>query len=112
MDKYYFKGMGLGPTGRALDLFGDSSLIMVETPGHSKGTVTIKISCSGKFVLLCSDNGYSGTAWREMALPGMAFDKKFLRRSLQWIQNEAAQPGCIAALASHDPDIVPHIIEL
>ena len=112
VEKYYFKGMGLGPTGRALDLFGDSSLIMVETPGHSKGTIAVKISWGGKFVLLCSDSGYSDMAWREMALPGMAFDKTYLHRSLRWIQNEASQPECVAALASHDSDVVPHIIEL
>ena len=113
LEKYYFRGYGnVGPDGRSLDLLGDGSVTAVSTPGHTKGSVVLKISSGNRFVLLCSDNGYAAKSWRDMDMPGLAFNKTALKKSLEWIKRESALPGCAAALATHDPDVEPGVIEI
>jgi N-acyl homoserine lactone hydrolase len=113
LETYYFRGYGNnGPDGRSLDLFGDGTFVSVSTPGHTKGSVVLKISSGGRFVLLCSDNGYAARSWESMDMPGLAFNKAALKKSLGWIRSESALPGCAGALASHDRDVRPGVIEL
>jgi len=113
LETYYFRGYGnIGPDGRSYDVFGDGSIVAVSTPGHTKGSIVLKVTNGNRFVLLCSDNGYAARSWENMDLPGLAFNKVWLRRSLEWIRAESAKPGCAAALAAHDPDVKPGIIEI
>ena len=113
LETYYFRGYGnLGPDGRSYDVFGDGSVVCVSTPGHTKGSVVVKLSSGGEFVLLCSDNGYASRSWQNLDMPGLAFNKTALKKSLEWIKRESSLPGCRAALASHDPDVEPGIIEM
>ena len=34
------------------------------------------------------------------------------KASLNWIREQSLDPNCVESLANHDPDIVPHVIEL
>lgn len=113
LETYYFRGYGnLGPDGRSYDVFGNGSVVCVSTPGHTKGTVAVKISSGGNFALLCSENGCARRSWENMDMPGLAFNKAALKKSLEWIRRESSLPGCAAALASHDPDVRPGMIEI
>ncbi|WP_421943283.1 N-acyl homoserine lactonase family protein [Pedobacter sp.] len=58
------------------DLFGDRSVVFVNTPGHTNGMASTLVQNNGKFVLLCADTGYSKKSWEEMILPGMLTNKK------------------------------------
>lgn len=101
-----------GPVGHAFDLFGDGSVKMVHIPGHSAGLCALKLTNpEGKFVLLFADGGYSSKSWREMITSGIALDKKQQRKSLEWIRERATDPRCVEAIASHDADVKPHVIE-
>lgn len=102
-----------GPFGRSYDLFGDGSIILVGIPGHSAGLFAVKVSNpEGKFVLLFSDGGYSKQSWEALITSGISEDKSEQKASLAWIREQCLDPDCIEALANHDPEVVPHIVEV
>lgn len=82
-----------------------------------KDWVWLPVSCyliehpKGK-VLLYTDGGYATKSWQEMILPGIAWDKALVRRSLEWIREQCSHPDCIESLATHDAAVPPHVIEL
>ena len=102
-----------GPVSKSYDLLGDGSIELINIPGHSDGLFAVKIrNEEGKFVLPFSDGGYARKSWEEMITSGIAADKQLQKKSLQWIREQSLDPDCIESLANHDPDIIPHVIEL
>lgn len=102
-----------GPVGHSFDLFGDGSLVLIHIPGHSAGLCALRVrNEAGKYVLLYTDGGYATKSWQEMILPGIAWDKTLVRRSLEWISEQCSSPDCIECLATHDAAVNPHVIEL
>lgn len=101
-----------GPAGRSYDVFGDGSLVTVNTPGHSKGHCVLKITNGGgKFVLMFADGGYAKRSWEELITSGIADDKAAFERSLEWIRTQSLSADCVALLANHDTGVQPHVIE-
>jgi glyoxylase-like metal-dependent hydrolase (beta-lactamase superfamily II) len=94
------------------DLFGDKSVVFINTPGHTEGMASTLIQNNGKFVLLCADTGYAEKSWKEMILPGLTTDKKKAQASLAWVKEMSQKENCIEVLANHDPAVKPHTIEL
>ena len=47
-----------------------------------------------------------------MLLPGFGFNPVAMKKSLDWIAGEAADPNCVAVIANHDPAVRPQVIEL
>lgn len=102
-----------GSFGRSYDLFGDSSVVLVNIPGHSDGQCAVKISADdGRFVLLVGDGGYATRSWRDMIASGIAEDKGEQHLSLQWIREQSEDSRCVETLANHDSGVVPHTITL
>lgn len=102
-----------GPVGKSYDLLGDGSIELINIPGHCEGLFAVKIkNDEDKFVLLFSDGGYARKSWEEMITSGIAANKKLQKQSLAWIRDQSLDSNCIESLANHDPDIVPHTIEL
>lgn len=101
-----------GPVGHSYDVLSDGTLKMINIPGHSRGLCALKITNpEGKYVLLFADGGYATKSWKEMITSGIALDKVQQKKSLQWIREQAMSPNCVEALASHDTDVKPHVIE-
>lgn len=102
-----------GPAGKSYDLLGDGSIQLISIPGHADGLFAVKIkNAEGKFVLLFSDGGYARKSWEDLITSGIAADKAAQKRSLLWIREQALDPCCVEALANHDIDVHPHLIEL
>lgn len=102
-----------GPVGRSYDLLGDGSIEMINIPGHSDGLCAVKVKNEeGKFVLMFSDGGYARKSWEKMITSGIYTDKQLQKKSLQWIREQSLDPNCVESMASHDPDVAPHVIEL
>ena len=102
-----------GPFGKSYDLFGDGSVKMVNIPGHCDGLCAVKVrNADGKYVLLFSDGGYAEKSWKELITSGIAEDKVQQRKSLEWIRQQSLLEDCIASLANHDTEVLPHVIEL
>ncbi len=101
-----------GPQERSFNLFGDDSVIFVHVPGHSHGLVATVIQRNDKFVMLTSDCGYATKSWEQLILPSVMVNKKQLTYSLRWEREMSQKKNCIKAIANHDTDIEPHIIEI
>ena len=112
MERPYYRGSSLGPNRWVIDLFGDESIQLVNVPGHTEGQAAIVIRNGGRFVLLTADAAFSPRNWQENIVPGFGFARDFQRKSLRWIADMAADPGCAAVLCSHDPEVKPGIITL
>lgn len=110
IEKISFQKTGYGITGRSCDLFGDGTVQIIETPGHTAGSLTALVSRNGKSVLIAGDTGYEKKSWRENSLPGPVYDKAQMRKALGWVK-EMEQSGSLI-LASHDPEISEQTIEL
>lgn len=109
---FQFQQTGIGTQESSFDLFGDGTVELIHTPGHSKGLITTKIEKNDKFVILASDCGYAKKSWEDMIMPGIYFDKTIMIDSLQWVRKMSLSANCIEVIANHDPDVKPHIIEL
>lgn len=102
-----------GPFGRSYDIFGDGSVVQINIPGHCPGLCATRIAGDdGRFVLLFSDGGYARKSWEQMITSGICDDKEAQKKSLVWIREQSLSDGCVESLANHDPDVVPHVIEL
>ena len=105
-----FQQTAEGVAGKAFDVFGDGTIQVLLTPGHSAGAVTLLVRNHGKAVLLAGDTGYAASSWREGRLPGPVYDKRAMRQALDWVKR-LEKAGCLI-LASHDPAIAPKEIVL
>lgn len=112
METFEFQDTGFGPFGRSYDLFGDGTVRLVWLPGHSEGMTGVVVAEDKHYVIIAGDCGYSTKSWKEMKMPGIATDKQKLFKSLQWMHDQTSSPNCVEALANHDPDVKPHVIEL
>lgn len=101
---------GEGISGESFDVFGDGTIQVIATPGHSAGSVTVLVRNQGNSVLIAGDTGYEKTSWREGRLPGPVFDKEQMVKALGWV-NELEKKGT-TILACHDPEINEQLIEL
>ena len=61
---------------------------------------------------LDADGAYSEKNWEEMVPSGIAVSRKKQMKSLQWIREMSMSDKCVESLATHDPNVKPHIIEL
>lgn len=75
-----------GPFERALDLLGDGSLILLYTPGHSPGHLSVLARLSGHEALIAGDAIYTIPTLREGKRPWRSHDGKAFERSLQALQ--------------------------
>ncbi|HCU6971290.1 N-acyl homoserine lactonase family protein [Staphylococcus aureus] len=114
LETFKFCESGIGPKKKSFDLFGDGTITMVWVPGHSKGLAStiIRNENSDRYVLLASDVGYAAKSWQEDILPGVLIDKNDAQESLNWIKMMANNSNCIEAIANHDVNVKPHVIEL
>ncbi len=112
MERPYYRGSVIGPNHWVIDLFGDESILLVNVPGHTDGQAAILIQNGGSFVLLAADAAYSPRNWEEMITPGFGFARGWQVKSLRWISDMAAEPGCAAVLCSHDPAVEPGVIAI
>ena len=88
------------------DLFGDETILLVETPGHSKGlTSTVVKNTSGDFVLLGADVGYAGDSASQLRIPSILSSKQHAVESLAWAKEMSNTPDCKGLLFNHDSQI-------
>jgi glyoxylase-like metal-dependent hydrolase (beta-lactamase superfamily II) len=75
-----------GPFERALDLLGDGSLTLLDTPGHSAGHLSLLARLSEREALIAGDAIYTIGTLREDRRPWRADDSKAFERSLRMLQ--------------------------
>jgi glyoxylase-like metal-dependent hydrolase (beta-lactamase superfamily II) len=83
-----------GPLERTLDLFGDGSITLVFTPGHTLGHTSLIVRLSGRDALLTGDAVYTLPTLRAGARPWRAEDPRAFEHSV----------GALAAWDREHPD--------
>ncbi len=75
-----------GPFERALDLFGDGSLTLLDTPGHSAGHLAVLARLREREALIAGDAIYTMATLREGRRPWHSQNRKSFERSLRALQ--------------------------
>jgi N-acyl homoserine lactone hydrolase len=88
--------------GRALDLFGDGSVRVLFTPGHSHGHCSVVLRLKGREALVCGDAAYTMRTIRRSDLPFKMADEHRFRRSLREIQLYVEQTPDAVVIPGHD----------
>lgn len=88
--------------GRALDLFGDGSVRLLATPGHTPGHVSVVARLREREVLIAGDAAYTRQTLESGRLPGLVDDPHLFRRSLREIQRYAERTPGALVLPGHD----------
>ena len=112
IEAFCYQETGIGPVGKSYDVFGDGTVVLVNTPGHSHGLFTAIIKHDNKFVALAGDTIYTQKSIEEKLIPGFTVDKRLAKQSLEWICSLTKDKECIGVLANHDPEIREQIIDL
>jgi len=87
---------------RSIDLFGDGSVRVVFTPGHTAGHCSVVLRLKDRDVLLASDAAYTKRTIAETALPFRMEDEHRFRRSLREIQLYIEQTPDALVVPGHD----------
>ena len=111
---FQLKESGHGPFGKSFDVFGDGTVEFIWIPGHSDGLCATKLTNTetGDYILLTSDAGYAAESWKENLTPGVVNNREQAQASLDWVRQTVNDPHCLLALANHDPEVKPQVIEV
>lgn len=90
--------------GRAVDLFGDGSVRLVATPGHTHGHLSVIARLSEREALLTGDAVFTMRTLRDSHLPWRVEDEHLYRRSLKEIQHYVEQTPDALVVPGHDID--------
>ncbi len=90
----------------AVDLFGDGSVFVVSTPGHTPGHVSLAINLAGGPVLLTGDAAWTelNLTSRSIGLPFVSSDGPAARASLGQVLRFAADNPHVLIVPGHDLD--------
>lgn len=97
-------GEPCGPFASTIDVFGDGSVRLVSTPGHTPGHMSVLVRTAKGEALLAGDAAYTLHNVREQAIPLINADAGRYRDSLAQLKAFAdANPGA-PLVPSHDAD--------
>jgi N-acyl homoserine lactone hydrolase len=88
--------------GRALDVFGDGSVRIVFTPGHTPGHCSVVLRLRDRGALLTADAAYTHKTIDETAVPFRMADEHRFRRSLREIQLFIKEAPDALVVTAHD----------
>jgi N-acyl homoserine lactone hydrolase len=88
--------------GRTLDLFGDGSVRLAYTPGHTLGHMSVVVRTAGPEFLIAGDSAYAMRTIKESAMPYGPADEHEFRRSLKEVQRYLEQTPDAAVCPGHD----------
>lgn len=94
----------LAPFTRGHDLFGDSTLVLLPTPGHTPGSTSLLVRRSGRPpLLMVGDLTYDADLLAAGQLPGVG-DRRRLRETTEAVNELRRRVPDLVVLAAHDPD--------
>ena len=90
--------------GQSFDLFGDGSVRLVSTPGHSAGHQSVLLRLRGREALLTGDAAFTWRTLHDGAMPLVLDDEHRFRRSLgELALYRRLTPGALV-IPGHDPE--------
>lgn len=91
-----------GPFARSLDLFGDGSLILLDTPGHSIGHLSVLARLREREAMIAGDAIYTLATLREGKRPLRTEDSKAFERSVSALQTYDREHPDALIIPGHD----------
>lgn len=102
---FSYRISGIGPVGRSYDVFGDSSLLLVHTPGHSHGLFAAMLRGREGYIVLGNDGAYLPESFSQRRIPGFTVDNRLAEQSLDWLIRCKNDPACRGVFVNHDPTV-------
>lgn len=93
--------------GRTFDLFGDGSVRLAYTPGHSAGHQSVICRLRDRDLVIAGDAVYTLDQLGSAPGPARPFDPHTFNRSLQELRLFARQYPQAVIIPSHDPELWP-----
>jgi len=88
---------------RSHDLFGDGSLVLVPTPGHTPGSMSLRVRQAGHPpLLMVGDLTYDGHVFEDGHVPGVG-SRRRLREATAMVNKMREHMPDLVILAAHDP---------
>jgi glyoxylase-like metal-dependent hydrolase (beta-lactamase superfamily II) len=91
-----------GPFEEAVNVFGDGSLTLVSTPGHSLGHLSVIVRLGDREALLTGDAAYTSGTLRDGRRPWRADDKQAFESSLAALQAYDREHPDALVVPGHD----------
>lgn len=93
----------LTPFSESLDVMGDGSLVMLPTPGHTAGSVSLLIRRRGRPpLLLVGDLTYGSQLLEQRQIPGVGDRSQLAKTTDKVLELKQRMPGLVI-LPAHDP---------
>jgi glyoxylase-like metal-dependent hydrolase (beta-lactamase superfamily II) len=101
----------LAPFTESLDVMGDGSLMMLPTPGHTAGSVSLLVRrAAGPPLLLVGDLTYGAEILERGQLPGVGNRRRLAESSRRVMALAEQQPGLVV-LPAHDPAAAQRLLD-
>jgi len=101
----------LAPFTESLDLMGDGSLVLLPTPGHTAGSVSLLVRRGARPpLLLAGDLTYGAEILQRGQLPGVGSRRRLAESSRQVLALAGPQPGLVV-LPAHDPTAAQRLLD-
>jgi N-acyl homoserine lactone hydrolase len=97
---------------QSFDLFGDGSVRLVSTPGHTAGHQSVVLRTASCEVLAVADAAFTERALHGEATPMLSHDEHVYRRSLKEIGRYLAQTPDAVVIPGHDWIVWPQLAEV
>ena len=88
----------------ALDLFGDGSVRVLFTPGHTAGHCSVAAATDSGEVIIAGDVAYTRAAVYGAAEPGLRAKPKLLKASLAQLRRHVKAHSETVVIPGHDPE--------
>jgi len=101
----------LAPFTESLDVLGDGSLVLLPTPGHTAGSLSLLIRRAAKApLLLTGDLTYGADIFRRGQIPGVG-NRRRLAESTRKVLALAERPPGLVVLPAHDPTAAQRLLD-
>ena len=101
----------LAPFTESLDVMGDGSLLLLPTPGHTAGSVSLLVRRTGKPpLLLAGDLTYGAEILQRGQLPGVGNRRLLAESTRKVLALQHQQPGLVV-LPAHDPTAAQRLLD-
>jgi glyoxylase-like metal-dependent hydrolase (beta-lactamase superfamily II) len=101
---------GLAPFTESLDVMGDGSLVLLPTPGHTAGSMSLLVRRAARPpLLLAGDLTYGAEQLRRGQLPGVGARRRLGESTRKVLALADQQPGLVV-LPAHDPTAAERLL--
>ena len=103
-----FEAQPMGPFPETLPLTAAGDVVMVSTPGHTPGHMSLMVRSGGREYFIAGDTSYDMAAMMDQAVDGVSPDAGVARLTLRRIKEYVSERDAVY-LPSHDHDSVARL---